>query len=144
MSVENMATSWLLMTAIKPSSLLTCPVCPCCLVYSGLCLCGLCHCWRRSMVFFWSLLWFSFGTLSCVSPYCCHGIALRADVCRSYSCPCYSRPGGSCPSAFQYLGTKTKKKKRMKIHWQVFLIIIVRSRETVLYLHVCIHVCSYF
>lgn len=83
-----------------------CPVClyPCCLVCSGLC--GLFHCWKRNTVFFGTLqLWISCGSQSCVSPYwcCSQSVFLKADACQSCSCPCCSRPGESCPSAFQYL-----------------------------------------
>lgn len=113
------------------SPFLTCPVCPCpcCLVCSGLCLGGLCRCWKKSMVFSWTLLlWSSCGTLNCVSPYCSHGIELRADACLSCSCPCCSRPGESCPSAFRYLRMKTTNGS---VQWQVaHLILFVKCRET--------------
>lgn len=93
-------------------SSLTCPVClyPCCLVCSGLC--GLFRCWKRNTVFFGTLqLWISCGSQSCVSPYwcCSQSVFLKADACQSCSCPCCSRPGESCPSAFQYLKTKKGK-----------------------------------
>lgn len=86
----------------------TCPACPCCLVYSGLCPGGLSHCWSRA--FSWTLLLLlrsSWATLSCVCLYCCRDVELIADVVLSCSCLCCFRPAACCLSAAQCLRTNT-------------------------------------